>query len=408
MQEAKLANEYFVVESQRLFRMNARTNPIVIIGTGLAGYNLAKEIRKLDAEYPLLLLTCDDGRSYSKPMLSTGYTKNKDADGLAMAGVEQMRASLKADVRTGSRVNAIDRVAKTLQVDGESIAYESLVLALGADVFRPDLCGDGGERVLSINDLDDYARFRTAAADKKKIIIIGGGLIGCEFANDLSNGGYQVEVVEPVGRVLPSLLPERASEAVANGLAALGVIFHFGHSVKGVWKHGDGVEVELSNGERLAGDLVLSAIGLRPRVSLAQEAGLEVGRGVKTDRHLRTSDASIYALGDCADVDGKVLLYVLPLMAAARALAKTLTGTDTPVQYPAMPVQIKTPACPVVVSPVLPGTAGTWDIDADGNDVKAVFRAPDGAVLGFALTGARAANPAEKTELIQQLPPILG
>ncbi|HQX90493.1 MAG TPA: hypothetical protein PKY03_08885 [Moraxellaceae bacterium] len=95
-------------------------------------------------------------------------------------------------------------------------------------------------------------------------------------------------------------------------------------------------------------------------------------------------------------------------MAAARALAKTLTGTDTLVQYPAMPVQIKTPACPVVVSPVLPGTAGTWDIDADGNDVKAVFRAPDGAVLGFALTGARAANPAEKTELIQQLPPILG
>jgi rubredoxin-NAD+ reductase len=383
-------------------------NPIVIIGTGLAGYNLAKEIRKLDAERPLLLLTSDDGRSYSKPMLSTGYTKNKDADGLAMADVQQMRDSLKAEVRTGVRVNALDRAAKTLQVEGETVAYEALVLALGADVFRPDLGGDGGDHVLSVNDLDDYARFRRAAAGKKKIIIIGGGLIGCEFANDLSNGGYQVEVVEPVGRVLPSLLPERASAAVAAGLETLGVRFHFGHSVKGVWKREAGVEVELSNGERLAGDLVLSAIGLRPRVSLAQSSGLEVGRGVKTDRCLRTSDASIYALGDCAEVDGKVLLYVLPLMAAARALAKTLTGTDTPVQYPAMPVQIKTPACPVIVSPVVPGTAGDWEIEADGNDVKAVFKAPDGTVLGFALTGARAASPAEKTELTKLLPPILG
>lgn len=383
-------------------------NPIVIIGTGLAGYNLAKEIRKLDAERPLLLLTSDDGRSYSKPMLSTGYGKNKDADGLAMASAEQMAASLKADVRTGVRVNAIDRAARTLQADGETIAYEALVLALGADVFRPDLGGDGGERVLAVNDLDDYARFRAAAAGKKRIVIIGGGLIGCEFANDLSSGGYQVDVVEPVGRVLPSLLPERASEAVANGLATLGVTFHFGHSVKGVWRSGDGVEVELSNGERLAGDLVLSAIGLRPRISLAQEAGLEVGRGVKVDRCLRSSDPAIYALGDCAEVEGKVLLYVLPLMAAARALAKTLTGTDTPVQYPAMPVQIKTPVCPVIVSPVAPGTAGAWEVEAEGNDVKAVFRAPDGAVLGFALTGARAASPAEKTELTRLLPPILG
>lgn len=382
-------------------------NPIVIIGTGLAGYNLAKEIRKLDAGRPLLLLTSDDGRSYSKPMLSTGYTKNKDADGLAMAGVEQMRESLKAEVRTGVRVNAVDRVAKTIQVEGEVIAYEALVLALGADVFRLDLGGDGGARVLAVNDLDDYARFRAAASGKKKVVIIGGGLIGCEFANDLSNGGYQVDVVEPVGRVLPSLLPERASAAVANGLEGLGVKFHFGHSVKGVWVSGDGVEVELSNGERLAGDLVLSAIGLRPRVSLAQEAGLEVGRGVKVDRFLRSSDASIYALGDCAEVDGKVLLYVLPLMAAARALAKTLTGTDAAVQYPAMPVQIKTPACPVIVSPVAPGTEGAWGVEAEGNDVKAVFKAPDGTVLGFALTGARAANPAEKTELTRLLPPIL-
>lgn len=382
-------------------------NPIVIIGTGLAGYNLAKEFRKLNPEQPLVIITRDDGRNYSKPMLSTGYTKGKDADGLAMNAVEQMREQLKADIRIESMVTSVDRLAKTIQVEGETITYDKLVLAIGADVFRPSLGGDGVERVLSVNDLRDYGHWRQTAAGKKKIVIIGGGLIGCEFANDLSNGGYQVEVVEPVGRVLPSLLPERASEAVANGLGTLGVKFHFGHSVAGVWEKGEGVSVELSNGERVDGDLVLSAIGLRPRTQLAIDAGVDVGRGVKVDRFLRTNDPSIYALGDCAEVEGKVLLYVLPLMACARALAKTLAGTDTAVQYPPMPVQIKTPACPVIVSPVMPGTPGTWEVEADGNDVKAVFKSPEGEVLGFALTGARAANPAEKTELTKQLPPIL-
>lgn len=382
-------------------------NPLVIIGTGLAGYNLAKEFRKLDAERPLIIITRDDGRNYSKPMLSTGFTKGKGADELAMNSLEQMREQLKADIRTGVSVNAIDRVAKTIQVEGEIIAYGDLVLAIGADVFRPALGGDGIERVFSVNDLQDYGSFRNVVAGKKKIIIIGGGLIGCEFANDLSNGGFQVEVVEPVGRVLPALLPERASEAVANGLASLGVKFHFGHSVKGVWEDGEGVSVELSNGERVSGDLVLSAIGLRPRTQLALNAGLKVERGIAVDRFLRTSDANIYALGDAAEVDGKVLLYVLPLMAAARALAKTLAGEPTQVQYPAMPVQIKTPVCPVVVSPVIPGTPGNWEIEAEGNDVKAVFKSPEGQVLGFALTGAPAGSGAVKMELTKQLPPIL-
>ncbi|HET8731175.1 MAG TPA: FAD-dependent oxidoreductase [Moraxellaceae bacterium] len=382
-------------------------NTLVIVGTGLAGYNLAKEFRKIDSSRPLLVITQDDGRNYSKPMLSTGFTKGKSADELAMNSVEQMREQLKADIRTGVSVNAIDRVAKTIQVEGDIIPYGDLVLAMGADVFRPALGGDATDRVYSVNDLQDYARFREIMAGKKRVVIIGGGLIGCEFANDLSNGGIRVDVVEPVGRVLPSLLPDRASEAVANGLASLGVTFHFGHSVKGVWRSGDGVSVELSNGERITGDLVLSAIGLRPRTQLALLAGLKAERGIVVDRFLRTSDPHIYALGDAAEVEGKVLLYVLPLMAAARALAKTLAGQPTEVQYPAMPVQVKTPVCPVVVSPVLPGTPGNWEIEADGNNVKAVFKSPEGHVLGFALTGSNAGSSALKMELTRQLPPIL-
>ena len=381
---------------------------LVIIGTGLAGYNLAREWRKLNPDAPLVILTRDDGRNYSKPMLSTGYTKGKTADQLAMQTAEQMAAQLKADIRTHATVTAIDAAAKTVTVDGATLPYDKLVLAQGADPFQPPMAGDGLDRVLTVNDLEDYARFQTVATGKKNVIVIGGGLIGSEYANDLSNGGYAVQLVEPVGRVLPALLPPVASEAVGAALAGLGVTFHFGVSVQAVNKDGEGVRATLSDGREIRGDLVLSAIGLRPRVALAKDAGLAVNRGVVVNRELQTSNPDIYALGDCAEVEGLVLPYVLPLMAGARALAKTLSGQPTAVVYPAMPVQVKTPVCPVVVSPVAPGVAGAWAVDAqDGSSVCASFRNADGQLLGFALTGSFAGDAALKAQLAKEVPAML-
>lgn len=382
---------------------------LVIIGTGLAGYNLAREWRKLNPDAPLVILTRDDGRNYSKPMLSTGYTKGKTADQLAMQTAAQMAEQLKADIRTGVSVTAIDPAAKTVTVDGETLPFGQLVLALGADAFQPPMGGDGLDRVLTVNDLMDYSRFQTAAAGKKNVIVVGGGLIGSEYANDLSNGGYAVQLVEPVGRVLPALLPPPASEAVGAALAGLGVTFHFGVSVQAVNKDGEGVRAMLSDGREITGDLVLSAIGLRPRTTLAKDAGLTVNRGVVVDRELRTSHPDIYALGDCAEVEGLVLPYVLPLMAGARVLAKTLSGQPTAVAYPAMPVQVKTPVCPVVVSPVFPGVEGEWTVDArEGNNIRASFRNATGQLLGFALTGSFAGDAALKAQLAKEIPAWLG
>src|SRR5690606_20686498 len=105
------------------------------------------------------------------------------------------------------------------------------------------------------------------------------------------------------------------------------------------------------------------------------------------NRLLETSAKNVYTLGDCAEVDGHVLFYVAPLMAGARALAKTLAGTPTEVSYPAMPVTIKTPACPVVAAPPPRGAEGQWNIQQDGSNVVAEFRNPQGELIGFALTG---------------------
>jgi len=384
------------------------TPPVIILGTGLAGYGLAKEFRKHDSDTPLILITSDDGRSYSKPMLSTGYTKDHSANDLAQLDAGSMARLLKASVWTMTRVNAIDTTQQLIKVGDAQTAihYGKLVLAVGAEVIRPPIEGDALELVYSVNDLLDYADFRIAVKknEVKKVCIIGGGLIGCEFTNDLLNGGFEVEAVDPLGYCLPTLLPETAGKAVQAALEAKGARFHFGPLVTAVNKADKGVVVTLNNGETIAADLVVSAVGVRPRTGLAAASGIDTGRGILTNALLETNAPNVYAMGDCAEVNGHVLVYVAPLMAAARALGQTLAGTPTPVNYPAMPVTIKTPVCPVVVAPPAAGAAGEWSIDADGSNVKAEFRNGEGKLLGFALTGDATR---EKMILQKALPPIM-
>ncbi|WP_439860471.1 NAD(P)/FAD-dependent oxidoreductase [Pseudomonas sp. MBLB4136] len=378
--------------------------PVVIVGTGLAGYNLAREFRRLDGSTPLLLISADDGRSYSKPMLSTGFGKHKDADGLSMAEPGAMAEQLNAEIRTHTRITGIDPGHQRLWIGEEAVAYRDLVLAWGAEVIRVPVAGDAEDAIFSINDLEDYARFRAAAAGKRRVLLLGAGLIGCEFANDLSVGGYQVELVAPCEQVMPGLLHPAAAAAVQAGLESLGARFHLGPVLSSVQHQGDGLLAQLSDGSEIACDLVVSAVGLRPRIELAAAAGLEVNRGVVVDRQLRTSHANIYALGDCAEVDGLNLLYVMPLMSCARALAQTLAGKPTRVSYGPMPVTVKTPVCPLVVSPPPRGRQGEWTVEGAGSDIKALCRDAEGNLLGYALTGAAVQ---EKLALNKQLPPLL-
>ncbi|VVM87183.1 Rubredoxin-NAD(+) reductase [Pseudomonas fluorescens] len=381
--------------------MNA---PVVIVGTGLAGYNLAREFRKLDGETPLLLITADDGRSYSKPMLSTGFGKNKDADGLSMAEPGAMADTLKAEVRTHTRISGIDPGHKRLWIGEESVIYRDLILAWGAETVRVPIEGDAADAVFPINDLEDYARFRAFAAGKRRVLMLGVGLIGCEFANDLILGGYEVQLVAPCEQVMPTLLHPAAAAAVQAGLESLGARFHLGPVLNRLQRVEDGLEAHLSDGQVIPCDVVVSAIGLRPRIDLAAAAGVQVNRGVVVDRHLKTSHANIYALGDCAEVDGLNLLYVMPLMSCARALAQTLAGNPTAVSYGAMPITVKTPVCPLVVSPPPRGLEGVWTVEGQGADIKVLCRDADGKLLGYALTGSAVM---EKLALNKELPPLL-
>ncbi|HSJ47245.1 MAG TPA: FAD-dependent oxidoreductase [Gammaproteobacteria bacterium] len=380
-------------------------DPIVIIGTGLAGYSLAKELRKLDAERPLVLLSADDGRFYSKPLLSNALAKGKEPDELATASAGEMAQQLNAEVRSHCPVQALHPARREVELaGGERLTYDRLVLALGADPIRIPFAGDAADEVLSVNDLADYTRFRSRLEGVQKVMILGAGLIGCEFANDLCQAGYQVAVADLADQPLGRLLPPESGAALRAGLTAAGVEWHLGTGAERIDRADNGYRVTLGNGAQVEANLVLSAIGLRPRTVLAREAGLKVERGIVTDRLLRSSDPHIYALGDCLEVEGLVLPYVMPIMNGARALARTLTGTPTELVYPAMPVAVKTPAHPVVVSPPPMGSEGKWRTEAGAEGTAGFFESPDGELLGFALTGSRVG---EKQTLTKRLPAML-
>jgi rubredoxin-NAD+ reductase len=371
------------------------TKPILIIGSGLAGYTLAREFRKLDREAPLVIVSRDAAGFYSKPMLSNALSANKTPATLVMKDATRMTEDLNATIRAHCEVRSIDVVRSVVTLDnGEEIAWRDLVLAGGADPIRLPIEGDGAADVLSVNDLDDFARFSARLNGARRIAVLGAGLIGCEFANDLLARDIEPVVMDIAEWPLGRLLPEEAGKWFQQRLEKTGVSFHMKNSATTISRVASGYRLDMQDGTRIEADLVLSAVGLRPRTSLALAAGLAINRGVKVNRRLATSTAHVYAMGDCAEVEGLTLPFVMPIMFQARALAATLAGTPTELNYPAMPVVVKTPACPTVVCPPEVNAAGGWEVDRDENDsgLEARYIASDGRLLGFALLGTATAR----------------
>ena len=390
--------------------MSNPAQPICIIGSGLAAYTLIREYRKINAEHPITLVTQEAGDFYSKPMLSTAIAGQKSAEQLVTSSAAKMAEQLNLVIHTHATVKQIDPKDQIISVvlgNGQSvdIGYSQLVLALGADQIRVPIDGDASDAIQSVNDLHDYANFRKQLDGKKKVVILGAGLIGCEFANDLAVGSYQVELVDLADQALNRLLPKPIAQALEQKLSDLGVIWHLGTSIRSVSHDGDQLQVMLTNGQIIHADLVLSALGLVPRIQLAKEAGIVVHRGIVVNRQLATSIQNIYSLGDCAEVEGQVLPYVMPIMQAARTLAVVLARQDASLVYPAMPVMIKTPALPLIVSPPPIGSSGSWSINELENGMEGLFHNDQSELIGFALAGSATSQRATLTKL---LPPILG
>lgn len=338
----------------------AKLSNLVIIGSGLAGYTLVREVRRHDKTFPITVITADNGEYYSKPQLSNALTHKKEAQQLALFSKEKFAQQFNIDIKANTSLDSLD-----------NLDYSHLVLATGASpVILPNL-----KNAHVVNNLADYIQFRELIKNHKKITIVGAGLVGCEFANDLLNAGYDVTVIAPENYPLFNLIPEAAGMGLKDALAKKGVN----------WQLGRYFQPEDDQG------IILSAVGLRPNVDLAKSANLIINRGIVVNPYLETSHPNIYALGDCAEVFGQVLPYIQPLSLCARALAKTILGEPTAVEYPHMPIHIKTPTYPIVVVPVVSPDIH-WEFETHSDGLAGLCYTAANKLAGFCMTGSQASR----------------
>lgn len=387
-------------------------HPIVIIGSGMAGYAVAREFRKLNPDHELVMICADDATNYAKPTLSNALVGKKAPENIALGDAAKMAAQLNMRIETYTWVKAIDATAHELTVvkdqSEQKQAYSKLVLAVGAQPIRLAIAGNGSDDIHVVNNLTDYKAFRTSLEKRedKRVVILGAGLIGCEFANDLQHTDHQVTVIDLAPQPLARLLPSHVADVFQQNLEETGINFVLGTTVEKVSKveNGDYL-VTLANGQSVVADVVLSAVGLQPNASVAKESGVQIGRGILTNSQLETNLADIFAVGDCAEVNGTLLPYVMPIMQQARALAKTLNGETTAVHYPAMPVAVKTPAAPLTVLPAPANVDVTWDTEEFEDGMIAKATDTEGTLRGFVLLGATAAK--QRLTLTKQVPDLI-
>ncbi len=375
--------------------MSVNKKSIVIIGAGHAGLTLAREIRANCKATEITIISREAIRSYYKPSLSKALSMNKAPGQLVMKQAETIAEEL--NVKLLGQMTVIDIDAERKEIKGlfndseessvMTVQYQSLVLATGASPVKLPIERELCTPLLSINNLEDYEAFRASIEQKKKILIIGAGFVGCELASDLISSDYEVDIVDLLEWPLQRTMPEVMGTEIKNAMMDQGVEWHLGATLISVATTEQGVKTGcLSDGTTVQIDEIVSAVGLVPNVGLAREAGVTVQRGIEVDEYSKTNQPDIYALGDCVEYQGVTLPFIAPATHAAKALAKTLTGTKTALVLPALPVTVKINACPTVLCPSL-HKKGIWQLQGSGLDLEARFINEAGELSGFALTG---------------------
>ncbi|MEV6985171.1 FAD-dependent oxidoreductase [Sphaerisporangium sp. NPDC051017] len=300
---------------------------LVVVGNGMAGSRLASEVRARDPENRHITITVIGAEArgpYNRVLLSNVLA--------GTASPEQVRLPAQAGdgvtVRLGVTVTAIDREAREVRTaDGRREPYDVLALATGSEAVVPPIPGAG--RAIALRTMDDCDRILAAARTATTAVVVGGGLLGVEAARGLSGRGLRVTLLHHTGHLMDRQLDAGAGAVLGDALAGLGVTVRTGARAAAIRAGG----VELSTGEILPAGVVVLACGVRPLTGLAEDAGLEVGRGVVVDDRLRTSDPAIYAIGECAQHDGTVYGLVAPAWEQAAVVADLITGACPSARY---------------------------------------------------------------------------
>lgn len=320
-------------------------NGIVIIGSGFAARQLVKNIRKQDAAVPLTLIAADSIDEYNKPDLSHVVSRGQTAADLTLQTAGEFAEQYNLNLFPQTWVSDIDAQAKVVKSQDREWHYDKLVLATGASTIVPPV--PGKELMLTLNSQQEFGAAQSTLRDAQRVLIIGGGLIGSELAMDFSRAGKAVTVVDNSACILASLMPPEVSSRLQHRLTDMGVHLLLKTQLQSLAKTTTGIVAQFDRNRQVEVDAVVAATGLRPETALARRAGVEINRGVKVNSAMQTSDPDIYALGDCAEINGAVLPFLQPILLSAMCLAKNLLGQNGELKLPHMLVKVKTPDLPL-------------------------------------------------------------
>jgi NADPH-dependent 2,4-dienoyl-CoA reductase/sulfur reductase-like enzyme/rhodanese-related sulfurtransferase len=317
---------------------------VVVVGGVAAGMSAAARSRRLSEGAEIVVIERTEHVSFANcglPYHIGGEIEHREA--LLLQTPQTLAETLNLDVRIGHEVTAIDRARRTVEVTELQTgrryteAYDRLVLCPGAHPIRPPLPGIDHPRIHTLRNIEDMdAIIRDLQAQARRAVVIGGGYIGVEMAENLRHGGLEVDVVEMANQIMPPLDAEMARDLQYH-LEYHGVRLRLGTAAAAFADANGRVAVTLANGVVLHADIVIMAAGVRPDSKLAQAAGLEVGAqgGIKVDDRMRTSDPNIYAAGDAVEVVDTVSgePAVVPLAGPGnrqgRIVADHIFGRDT-------------------------------------------------------------------------------
>ena len=339
---------------------------IVIIGSGFAARQLVKNIRKQDAEIPLTLIAADSMDEYNKPDLSHVISRGQHADDLTLQSAGEFAEQYNLRLFPHTWVNDVDAENHRVKSLDKQWRYDKLVLATGATPFIPPV--PGRELMLTLNSQREYGAAQSQLRDARRVLIVGGGLIGCELAMDFCRAGKAVTVVDNAASVLAALMPPEVSSRLQHRLTGMGVHLMLKTQLEGLEHTADGIRVSLDRQRVITVDAVVAAAGLRPETSLARHAGLQINRGVVVNSQLQTSDPAIYALGDCAEINGTVMPFLQPILLSAMCLSKNLLAQTGELKLPPMLVKVKTPDLPLHLAGDTRREDLTWNIVAAKED----------------------------------------
>jgi len=342
---------------------------LVVIGAGMASGRMLEHLIEAQPDsWDITLFNAEPRGNYNRLMLSPVLSGEKTYEQIVTHDDGFYREAA-ITCRFGEKVVAIDREARIVHGEKGDVPYDDLVIATGSNPFMIPLPGHDLEGVIAYRDLEDTERM-IALADKPgaKAVVIGGGLLGLEAAAGMKARGIDVTVVHIMGHLMERQLDEAAGYLLRRALVDRGIHVRCSANSKEILGQDGHVRaLMLDDGTELPCDLLVMAVGIRPNIALAKEAGLACGRGVHVDDHMRTSDPHIFALGECVEHDGALFGLVAPLYDQARVLADTLAGNEARFVNREVSTKLKVTGCDLF-------SAGDF-AEAEGRE-DIVFRDP--------------------------------